>query len=66
LVLADNGVPSLLVTEQLSLLVRNTLDASTEPGSDCEIGTTVNDHGRLHVGLGTPPEPGHMGQIWAN
>jgi hypothetical protein len=47
LVLADNRVPSLLVTEQLSLLVRNTLHASTEPGSECEIGTTVNDHGRL-------------------
>jgi gamma-glutamylcyclotransferase (GGCT)/AIG2-like uncharacterized protein YtfP len=41
----DNTVPSLVVIEQLSLLSRKKLDASTEPTSDCEIGVTVIDHG---------------------
>jgi hypothetical protein len=41
----DSTVPSLVVIEQLSLLTRNRLDASTEPTSDCEIGVTVIDHG---------------------
>lgn len=41
----DSTVPSLVVIEQLSLLTRNRLDASTEPTSDWEIGVTVIDHG---------------------
>ena len=41
----DSTVPSLVVIEQLSLLTRKRLDASTEPTSDCEIGVTVIDHG---------------------
>src|SRR5581483_3783334 len=45
LAFADNTVPSLVVMEQLSLLTRNRLDASSEPTSDCEIGVTVIDHG---------------------
>ena len=45
LVFDESTVPSLVVIEQLSLLTRNRLDASTEPTSDCEIGVTVIDHG---------------------
>ncbi|KZS74270.1 hypothetical protein A4G29_01995 [Mycobacterium kansasii] len=41
----DSPVPSLVVIEQLSLLTRKRLDASTEPTSDCEIGVKVIDHG---------------------
>jgi hypothetical protein len=41
----DNTLPSLVVIEQLSLLSRKRLDASTEPTSDCEMGVTVIDHG---------------------
>lgn len=45
MLLDDRTVPSLAVIEQLSLLSRNRLDASTEPTSDCEIGVRVIDHG---------------------
>jgi hypothetical protein len=41
----DSSRPSLVVIEQLSLLSRRRLDASTEPTSDCEIGVRVIDHG---------------------
>lgn len=41
----ESTVPSLMVIEQLSLLTRKRLEASTEPTSDCEIGVTVMDHG---------------------
>jgi hypothetical protein len=44
-VFEDNTVPSLVMIEQLSLLTRKRLDASTEPTSDCEIGVTVIVHG---------------------
>jgi hypothetical protein len=43
--LADNTVPSLAVTLQLSLLNRSKLDASIEPTSDAEIGVSVIVHG---------------------
>ncbi|GAQ36107.1 hypothetical protein MPS_2997 [Mycobacterium pseudoshottsii JCM 15466] len=45
MLLDDSTVPSLVVIEQLSLLTRNRLEASTEPTSDCEIGVTVIDQG---------------------
>jgi hypothetical protein len=45
LVLEDNTFPSLVMIEQLSLLTRKRLDASTEPTSDWEIGVTVIVHG---------------------
>lgn len=41
----ESTVPSLVVIEQLSLLTRKRLEASTEPTSDCAIGVTVMDHG---------------------
>jgi hypothetical protein len=41
----ESTVPSLVVIEQLSLLTRKRLDASTEPTSEFEIGVTVIDHG---------------------
>ena len=41
----DKTLPSLVVIEQLSLLNRSKLDASTEPTSDCEIGVSVRVHG---------------------
>jgi hypothetical protein len=44
LVSDDSTVPSLLVIEQLSLLVPYRLDASTEPTSEV-IGVIVSDHG---------------------
>lgn len=45
LLLENNTLPSLLVIEQLSLLNRSMLVASTEPISDWEIGVRVSDHG---------------------
>ncbi|ORW99707.1 hypothetical protein AWC27_02560 [Mycobacterium szulgai] len=41
----DSTVPSLVVIEQLSLLTRKRLDASTEPTSEFDMGVTVIDHG---------------------
>ena len=43
--MADNTVPSLAVTLQLSLLNLSKLDASIEPTSDAEIGVSVIVHG---------------------
>ena len=43
--MADNTVPSLAVTLQLSLLSRSKLDASIEPTSEAEIGVRVIVHG---------------------